>query len=229
MWSKVRFETMNKESLVEFIRKIAIEKYGNTKEEINEAFQDTLGIACCIPKTAHYEQERENGSPYIIHPLGVCNRYRALTNYENNDFDLQNLQEHGIPFYGVQEVCMLHDVIEDWMATVEDIEAVYEELGFSKYFKAYIKEPLMLITHDKSVDYETYINIVLKNPISALVKLLDLNDNMNIFGLGSYGDKEAERMHRYVKCVKMINDRYHFIEKFNKYRRNVVRKNEPTE
>ena len=212
---------MSKRDLLGYVRKIAIQEFHEKEDELNEAFKDTVGIAYFIAKVAHYEQERDNGAPYFLHPLAMCSRYRAMTNYESDDFDPYELQSYGIPFYGVQEVCILHDVLEDWMAKIEDIEEVYADLGYVLYFQTYIKEPLMLITHDKSVDYDTYMQEVLKNPTSALVKLLDLDDNLHIFGLGKYGDKEDERMHRYVGYRKLINDKYQFVEKFAEYRKAV--------
>ena len=51
---------------------------------------------------------------------------------------------------------------------------------------------------------------------------LDLNDNIDIFGLGSYEDKEDDRMHRYAKYRKMINDEYHFVEKITNYRKDCI-------
>ena len=57
-----------------------------------------------------------------------------------------------------------------------------------------------------------YIEKVLKNPTSAFVKMVDLMDNLNLFGLKKLGDKEYERAQRYLYYYKLINDKYHFIE-----------------
>ena len=211
----------NKSSLLEFVRKTALED-GVDEKEINESLKSTVGIAYYIARVAHYDVERDNGTPYLYHPLRMYKKFGKLLCINDENFDADDCESYMIPFHGVQEVCWLHDVIEDWMATIDDIEGVYEELGYKDYFDMYIKTPLQYITHDKSVDYETYINIVMKNPISALVKLLDLNDNIDIFGLGSYGEKEDERMHRYTKYRKMINDKYHFVERITRYRKECI-------
>ena len=211
---------MNRCELKEFVKKYALEHLGETEEEIDEAFKDTIGIAYFIAKVTHDGQERENGAPYFIHPLSVCRVFRNIVNAEDDDFDPYELiDKYGIPFWGVQETCFLHDVMEDSNIDIEDIEKMYTDLGYGLYFRTYIKEPLQLITHDKSVDYETYMNEVLKSATASMVKLIDLNDNSNIFGLKEYGDREDERMHRYVKYKRMINDKYHFVEKLAKYRK----------
>ena len=213
-------QRMNKEKLKDYVKRFAIENFGNTEEEIDEAFKDVTGIAYYIAKVAHYNQKRVNGVTYFAHPLSVYRKYRFLIGIEEDNFDPYELMgEYGIPFWGVQEVCLLHDVLEDTDVTLDEIEEMYEELGQHIYFEAYIKDPLILITHDKSEDYETYMKNVLCSSTSALVKLLDLTDNTNIFGLDKYEDEEDERMHRYIKYEKMVNDKYHFIERIAKYRK----------
>ena len=217
----------NKTELLKFVRETAINYFHVPKEKLEEDLKSTVGIAYYIARVAHDGVERENGTPYMCHPLRMYERFGRLLCINDENFDIDDcMLLYKIPFYGVQEVCLLHDVIEDWMAKIEDIEEMYEDLGYKDYFGMYIKEPLQYITHDKSVDYETYIDIVLKNPTSALVKLLDLNDNIDIFGLGTYGDKEDERMHRYTKYRKMINDKYHFVERIASYRKECIYPND---
>jgi len=217
MKPKVRKESMkSKSELLNYVKKVALEHWVDEKE-IADAFKSTVGIAYYIAKVAHDGAERENGTPYFGHPFRIYQKYGETLCINDINFDSDECMEYGIPFYGVQEVCLLHDVMEDWMATIEDIEGMYEDLGYKDYFEMYIKTPLQYITHDKDVDYTTYIDVVLKNPISALVKLLDLNDNIDIFGLKKYSDFEHQRMQRYVEYRKMINDKYHFIENINRY------------
>ena len=222
MKPKVRKEIMkNKSELLNYVKKVALEHWVGEKE-IADAFKSTVGIAYYIAKVAHDGAERENGTPYFGHPFRIYQKYGETLCINDINFDSDECMEYGIPFYGVQEVCLLHDVIEDCFVSLKNIKEMYEELGYEDYFDMYIKTPLQYITHDKSVDYETYINIVLKNPISALVKLLDLNDNIDIFGLGKYGDNEHERMHRYVEYRMMINDKYHFVENIARYCRECI-------
>ena len=43
--------------------------------------------------------------------------------------------------------------------------------------------------------------------------MLDLTDNMNLFGLDHLREKELERVIKYVGYFKRINDKYHYLEK----------------
>ena len=144
--------------------------------------------------------------------------YRDITGLNDegyDDYDKEFVIAIGIPVDGVQELCLLHDVVEDTEYLEEDIEDVYESAGLGRFYKLYIKEPLKLITHDKSEPYEIYIQKVIKHPTSALVKFLDLIDNSYPLTLDRLGDKEVDRLQRYASYMKTINDKYSFIFSLN--------------
>ena len=52
----------------------------------------------------------------------------------------------------------------------------------------------------------------MEHPVSSLVKMLDLADNMNMFGLSEPGDFELDRVKRYADYYKRINDKWNFLE-----------------
>ena len=58
----------------------------------------------------------------------------------------------------------------------------------------------------------------MSNPISALVKMIDLMNNMNLFSLDKFEDKEYDRAKKYLSYFKKINDKYHYVEKIQNYR-----------
>ena len=82
----------------------------------------------------------------------------------------------------------------------------------------HIKEPLLLITHDKNVSYDDYVDILIKNPTSAYVKMLDICDNLALFTLDKFTEKEYERSKHYLKIFNRINRKYRFIEKSMKFK-----------
>ena len=179
---------------------------------------DSLRIAERIATFAHQGQLRENGAPYLTHPFHCLDLYRrfvGIATGDNSDKDL--MRAHGVYFDGVQEVCILHDVLEDTDVTMEEIAQAFSETGLKTFFDSFIKEPLALITHDKSVPYEDYIGIVMKNPVSAMVKMMDMTDNVNLLGLGGLDDAKLSRAKRYLDYIRIINDRYHFIENAFQY------------
>ena len=197
------------------------EVLGSTDEEIKNMDGSSVSVAEEIAMYAHHGQHRENGEAYLAHPFNCMLLFQNFVGIVPDDYfciDKDLMEEHGIPFDGVQEVCMLHDVPEDTELTIEDIAEVYSELGLQNYFDLYIKTPLLFITHDKSVPYEDYIRIVNKHPVSAIVKMMDMTDNSNLLGLASLDEEKIARTKRYVDYIKTINDKYHFIENVYNYK-----------
>ena len=88
----------------------------------------------------------------------------------------------------------------------------------TKYFDIYIKGALKAITHVRTMDYEEYIKICLKNPISALVKMLDLQDNLFVLDLVDFTEEKYKRSQRYLSYIRVINNTYHFLENSYKYK-----------
>lgn len=187
------------------------------KEEYEDSFTSTVEIAMNIAFYAHRNQKRVNGDAYITHPKSLAEHFCYLSQIEEGDFDEENLYKVGLHYQGVLEVCWLHDVIEDTPYTIEDIIDVYEDRGLKDYFDTFIKKPLMLITHDKSEPYPVYIEKVCKNLTASIVKFLDLCNNSNPLTLDQLGDKELKRIQDYASYMKVINDEWHLIERFNNY------------
>ena len=178
---------------------------------LKDANKGTKEIAHIIADMAHIGQYRDNGRHYITHPKHCVSMFYDLVSINGWIRD-SVLAKHDIP-QGVVELAYLHDVVEDTELTHQDVKDIFTELGHKVFFESFIDEPLKLITHDKSEDYETYIDKVMRHPASVLVKMLDLSDNMNLFGLSNLGDKELERAIRYAGYFKRINDKYHYLEK----------------
>lgn len=189
----------------------------HNKETIDGLFTSSVGIATMIADYAHKYQTRENGNTYLVHPHRMLHQYRIMMGIDVNNFDIDECYKHDIPFWGVQEVCLLHDVVEDTEITLEEIKQVYIDHDLEKYFKMYMEVPLRLITHDKSEEYIAYLAKVIQHPISALVKLLDLNDNLGIFDLAEINNEKLDRMHRYVEYIGFIDHYYDFIKKIYEY------------
>ena len=174
---------------------------------------------------AHRNQKRENGEDYANHPSRVLDTYQRLVGIDIGYFDKDLSYKYGIPYDGVQEVCLLHDVVEDTEFSIEEVRDIYVDCGFEKYFNLYIKEALKNITHDKAVDYGDYIKICIKNPISALVKLMDMQDNLRILDLIKYDEERYKRAQGYLFWTFVLNDVYHFLENAEKYRNAIKEEN----
>ena len=187
------------------------------KGEYESSFTTTVEIAMNIAFFAHRGAQRVNGEAYITHPKGLADYFSYLSQINEDDFDEENLYKVGLHYQGVLEVCWMHDVIEDTPYTIEEIEEVFEERSVGDYFRTFIKRPLELITHDKSEPYPIYIEKVCKNLTASIVKFLDLYNNSNPLTLDHLGDNELKRIQDYASYMKMINDEWHLIERFNDY------------
>ena len=194
---------------------------GFKEEVLLKSDTKSVPLAMEIMEYAHRNQKRENGEDYACHPSRVLFNYQHLVGIKQGEyfsFDKDMAHECNVPFEGVQEVCLLHDIIEDTEFTLEDVEEIYNDCGFERYFAIYIKDALKRITHDKSVDYEDYIRICLGNPISAIVKMMDLQDNLRVIDLITMNKKNYERANDYLFYIYSINENYHFVENAHKYR-----------
>ncbi|MBO5328244.1 MAG: hypothetical protein J6B04_03640 [Clostridia bacterium] len=199
-----------------------LKKEGYSEEEISALDSASVYVAHKIAVYAHRNQKRLNGDNYIIHPYNVMQLYRNMVGIIEGNYFCMNkdlLEDCGIPYDGVQETCLLHDVLEDTDVTIEEIEEVFEDLSLGTYFNLYIKTPLLLITHDKKEDYSTYISKLVVNPTAAIVKFMDMADNMNPTSLTCLGNFEKERILKYVIFNQFINDVWHFLEKADDYRK----------
>ena len=68
------------------------------------------------------------------------------------------------------------------------------------------------------MDYEEYIKIVLQNPISAIVKMMDLQDNLRVIDLIELNEDNYKRSRMYLSYIYIINDIYHFLENIKAYK-----------
>lgn len=187
-------------------------------QEIIEHYR-AFNLSKKIMEKAHKNQTRVSGEPYKLHPIRCFNNYAALIGYlDEPETKCYQLEEEGIPFFGVAELCLLHDVIEDTSFDMKDIEKLFQEEGLSSYFHKRIKDALERITHDKTMDYPTYIEICMGNPTSAICKMMDLQDNLTVLSLNEFNPKNYKRAQNYLSYLYQINNKYHFIEKTQKFR-----------
>ena len=187
-----------------------------TEGEIKEL--TTVEIARYIAEYAHNGQYRDKNVPYFNHPLNIYAHFADLFGIRRYESICWNMMDaFGIPTDGVSEVIFLHDVVEDTSLSHKDVKNLFKEFGHLDFFNKYIDEPLKLITHDKSVPYPEYIEKVLTNETASFVKMFDLMDNLYLFSLEHFGDKELNRAENYLKYFKTINDKYHFLEMIHMY------------
>lgn len=191
---------------------------GMSEEDINKGFEDSRKIASFIAAYAHRNQQRINGDKYFIHPYSVAMNFRKI--FCTYKFDGDLMVDLGIPFYGVEELCYLHDVVEDTDINIEEIEAIFDNHPTPQYlrsFKCDIKSALIAITHKKGETYDEYYLRVLSNEKASLVKMLDIQDNLVILHYSNFDEKAKDRTINYVNRFYQIDQKYHWLSKIEEY------------
>ncbi|BDC52764.1 hypothetical protein F183_A50790 [Bryobacterales bacterium F-183] len=137
----------------------------------------TLEQAISIAALAHAGQVDKSGEPYILHPL------RMMLRASPGD---------------AQIVAMLHDVVEDTLWTLDALR----EKGFSPN----VLEAIEGVTKREGESYAEFVARAAQHPVSREVKLLDLEDNMNLLRLrGPLGEKDLARLAKYHSAWKTLH------------------------
>lgn len=124
---------------------------------------------------AHCTFKDKGETPYVFHPFHLAEQMETE-----------------------EETCaaLLHDVVEDTNMDFADLEAE----GFPKS----VVDALRLLTHDEKTDYMDYVKALSGNRIAARVKLADLRHNSTAGRLPFIGDKERERMGKYLEAQAIL-------------------------
>lgn len=124
---------------------------------------------------AHCTFKDKGETPYVFHPFHLAEQMETE-----------------------EETCaaLLHDVVEDTNMDFADLEAE----GFPKS----VVDALKLLTHDEKTDYMDYVKALSGNRIAARVKLADLRHNSTVGRLPFIGDKERERMGKYLEAQAIL-------------------------
>lgn len=122
----------------------------------------------------------KGGNPYMLHLLAVA---EISKKYVINDV--------------VQSVALLHDLLEDCDMWNEDMLRLH--------FSDRIVNSVVSLTKTKNEEYSEYLARVSKDPIAIIVKISDLEHNMNVARLEVLGDKEIKRLKKYHTAFTMLN------------------------
>lgn len=134
-----------------------------------------LEKAIMLATEAHKGQKDKGGKCYILHAL------RVMLCFEKEE---------------QQIVAVLHDVLED----TEINEEYLRNAGFSKN----VVETVVCLTKKQHENYFDYIERVKQNDIARMVKLADLQDNMNLKRIKNITQKDIERIEKYKKAKEIL-------------------------
>ena len=134
-----------------------------------------LKQAIALAVEAHHDQVDKAGAPYILHPLRVMFMMVGEV---------------------AQTVAVLHDVVEDSSMTFNKLQ----ELGFSRE----ITSALDALTHREGESYDQYIGRVAVHPLARLIKIADLEDNMDIRRIAEPGEHDFLRWKKYRRAWALL-------------------------
>jgi len=135
----------------------------------------TLARAISLAAQYHEGQTDKGGRPYVFHPLRLM--LKALTEQE-------------------QIAAVLHDTIEDTDLTLDDLR----KEGFSDE----IVEAIDRLSRREEETYHEFILRIKENRLAARVKILDLQDNMDLTRIKKPSEKDQKRLLKYSRALDTL-------------------------
>lgn len=138
-------------------------------------YTEKTRTAMCIAYEAHKEQKDKSGVPYIFHPMHLA----------------EQMEEESLT-----AAALLHDVLEDSAVTEDDLR----QAGIAEC----VIEAVHLLTRDKTMSYEEYVEKLAGNRIARCVKLADLRHNSDRSRLAVWDERAQARAARYAKAIAYL-------------------------
>ena len=133
-----------------------------------------IEMADALAAFAHRGQVDKAGQPYIQHPRTVASRVTG--------------EDEKI-------VALLHDVLEDTDVAEDTIRNLFGDK---------IADAVAALTHREDEDYFSYVARVAKNPLARIVKLADLEHNMDLSRLPKVTEKDLRRVEKYSRARRIL-------------------------
>lgn len=140
-------------------------------------FTELREKAMQIAEKVHSGQVDKAGKPYIGHPV----RVEMMCSRQEDRL-----------------VALLHD-------TVKDVDIASEYL-LMVGFPQDVVDAVISVSRKRGEDYFDFIQRCKANPIGRRVKIADLKDNMDITRLNELIEKDIERLKKYHKAYKILNE-----------------------
>lgn len=134
-----------------------------------------LDKAALICVSKHSGQRDKMGCSYFQHPMRVAMRCGS---------DEEKM------------VALLHDVIEDCDVTPEYLL----EEGFPQE----VVDGILSVTKRQGESYDDFVRRAKENPLGRVVKLHDLEDNLDIFRLDNLDEAMMRRYNKYLKAHRFL-------------------------
>ena len=125
----------------------------------------------------HAGQRDKSGAAYFMHPMRVAMRCRT--------------DEEKI-------IALLHDVIEDTDVTAEYL--------LSEGFPHNIVDGVLALTKHPGESYEEFVARAALHPLGRVVKIRDIEDNLDVRRLDFVSPETAARLSKYLAALKFLTN-----------------------
>lgn len=173
-------------------------------KNLNDALDITEEKVICFVNKKFKDKKDKGGNPYIEHLLFVADKVK---NEENKKVSTTGISTLSIFYHKARIVALLHDIIEDTDCTWDDLH----KLGCDPE----ICEAIDALTHKDNENYFEYIIRVSENDIAKIVKKYDLENNMDITRLKTFGEYEQKRLEKYWYSYKYLCGEISIIDAHN--------------
>ena len=134
-------------------------------------------LAYAIALVAHKGQVDKAGVDYINHPLTVASKCNSEK---------------------AKIVALLHDVVEDTKVTLDDLRLFFDDE---------IVDAIDLLTHQEGDAYMTYLSRIKNNELARIVKIADLENNMDLSRLPNPTEWDYQRLeNKYKPAYKFLTE-----------------------
>lgn len=148
-----------------------------TEKKHTIRLMDIIEKSLQIALAAYSGQKDKAGETYILHPLRVMGKMETKE---------------------AKAAAILHDVIEDSEYTAENLT----EEGIP----GVVVDAVVSLTKKDGETYSDFIKRVSLNELATMVKIADIEDNINILRLAEISSKDLERLVKYHKAHKMLKN-----------------------
>jgi (p)ppGpp synthase/HD superfamily hydrolase len=135
----------------------------------------TLEDAISLAVKAHRRRKDKGGAAYILHSLRVMLRMKTKDE---------------------RIVAVLHDVVEDTKYTLEDLRK-------AGYFQKILRS-LDYLTKRESEEYDQFIKRVKRNPLARKVKIVDIEDNLDLARIRKPKKRDFKRIDKYRRALSEL-------------------------
>ncbi|MDO7904869.1 GTP pyrophosphokinase [Paenibacillus sp. JX-17] len=134
-------------------------------------------ITQAVMLAAHYHdgQTDKGGNPFVFHPLRLM--LKALSEEE-------------------QVIAILHDLIEDTSITISELE----RRGFNSEVTAAVEA----LSRGEHESYDDFIRRIKKNTLARRVKILDLQDNVEMVRHKDLDAQREKQLRKYSRALDIL-------------------------